>query len=172
MQYVRAVLNEYYFGQADFPDLSLFPIFKERRGVFVTLYKRQDKTLRGCIGQIVPSGTLAENLKSMALAAALEDPRFFPVTAEELDDLKIEISVLSPLRKINSVAEIELGKHGVMVKQGSRTGVFLPQVAKETGWSLSEFMSHLCRDKAGISADAWQTGEAEIYIFTAQVFSE
>lgn len=172
LQYVRAVLENYFFGTVNLPDLSAFPIFQTKRGVFVTLHKRKGRVLRGCIGQIIPQGALADNLKNMALAAALEDPRFPPVSAEELSDLEIEISVLSPMKKIDSPKEIKLGKHGVMVKQGAHTGVFLPQVAEETGWSLEEFMSHLCHDKAGISPNAWQTGEADIYVFTAQVFSE
>ena len=108
----------------------------------------------------------------MAIAAATEDPRFYPVKINELKEIKIEISVLSPLRKITDINEIVMGKHGVLVKSGFQSGVYLPQVAVETGWNKEEFMNSLCGSKAGINVDAWKKGKCEIYIFTAEVFSE
>ena len=105
----------------------------------------------------------------MATSVSIFDYRFPPVEQDELPDIEIEISVLSPLKKINSVSEIELGKHGVFMEKGVHSGVFLLQVASETGWSMDEFLGHCSRDKAGIGWDGWKT--AEIYIFTATVFS-
>ncbi len=172
LQLARQTLENYFLGRDISVDLSPFPIFEKSRGVFVTLHEKETGKLRGCIGQVVAVQPLAEAIKQMAIAAAVEDPRFPPLTAGELDKVKIEISVLSPLRRVDSPDQIELGKHGVLVRQGLRSGVFLPQVAKETGWDLATFMSHLCADKAGLAPDAWQKGEVEIYIFTVQEFSE
>jgi AmmeMemoRadiSam system protein A len=109
----------------------------------------------------------------MAVAAATEDSRFASLTASELETVEIEISVLSPFRKISSPQEIELGRHGVMVKKGRQTGIFLPQVATETGWDKEEFLNELCSQKAGLPPTAWRDDkEVELYTFTAQVFSE
>jgi len=143
---------------------------KETMGVFVTL--RQDHQLRGCIGNIIGTKPLYLGVRSMAIAAATQDYRFKSVTKEELDDIHIEISVLSPLRQITNVDEIVLGKHGVLVKDGRSSGVYLPQVATETGWSREEFMNSLCGQKAGMASDAWKNGECDIYIFSAEVFEE
>ncbi len=172
LKFSRAVLENYYFSKDNLLDLSAYPVFQTERGVFVTLRDKRSHGLRGCIGNIIPTSILADNIKEMSIAAATNDPRFQSVTADELDQISIEVSVLSPMRLIQTPDEIELGKHGVLIKQGFRTGVFLPQVATETGWDLEIFMSKLCTDKAGIEATAWQTGQAEIYVFTAQVFGE
>ncbi|MBA3047337.1 AmmeMemoRadiSam system protein A [Patescibacteria group bacterium] len=145
---------------------------KLKQGAFVTL--RKQGKLRGCIGQIIPSGkALWQVVRDMAVAAAVEDNRFLPVRAEELEELKYEISVLSAPRKINNWQGIELGKHGVIIKKGLRSGVFLPQVADETGWSKEEFLSQLCSQKAGLSADCYKNdADVELEVFTAQVFGE
>jgi AmmeMemoRadiSam system protein A len=135
---------------------------------FVTL--RRHGQLRGCIGSIEAVSPLAETVRDRAIHAASADPRFPPVSAAELSDLEIEISVLSPLRKVATADEIELGKHGVIVRSGRRSGVFLPQVAEETGWSRDEFLTHLCRDKAGLPANAWKR-DADLFVFTVQAFS-
>ena len=137
-------------------------------GAFVTLHEYG--RLRGCIGMIAADKPLVETVRKMALSAARHDHRFMPVTEEELDDIEIEISVLSPLKLIHDVSEIKLGIHGVFIRQGSHTGVFLPQVATETGWSLDEFLGHCARDKTGIGWDGWK--DADIYTFTATVFQE
>ena len=109
----------------------------------------------------------------MAISAASQDPRFQPVKSEELNDIDIEISVLSKPRVIKNVGEIELGTHGVIVSQGSwHQGLFLPQVATDTGWSKEEFLSQLCSQKAHLPADAWKDPKTKIEIFTADVFSE
>lgn len=106
----------------------------------------------------------------MTIAAASHDPRFMPVDSTELNQIEIEISVLSPLKKINDISEIELGKHGILIDKNYHRGVFLPQVATETGWSKEEFLGHCSSDKAGLGWNGWKT--ADIYIFTATVFSE
>jgi len=139
-----------------------------RQGAFVTLKNHGE--LRGCIGRIESDIPLYQVVSEMAAAAAAEDSRFLPVEAEELKDIEIEISVLSPLKKITDAGEIKLGEHGVLVRKGLRSGVFLPQVAEETGWNLEEFMNNLCVRKAGLSPDCWKTGAADIYVFTAEVF--
>lgn len=143
---------------------------KEELGVFVTL--RKGDGLRGCIGSITATEPLYLAVREMAIAAASQDPRFPPVSDAELDDIKIEVSVLSPLQKINNPDKIILGKHGVLVKKGFQSGVFLPQVAAETGWDKKEFMNNLCAQKAGLASDCWQTGECDIFIFRAEVFAE
>ncbi|MCX5710588.1 MAG: AmmeMemoRadiSam system protein A, partial [Candidatus Omnitrophica bacterium] len=128
--------------------------------------------LRGCIGNIIATQPLYLTVRDMALAAAFEDPRFSPVSREELINIGIEISVLSTLKKISSAAEIVLGEHGVLVKNNYTSGVYLPQVATETGWTKEQFMNSLCGDKAGMEPDAWKKGACEIYIFSAEVFKE
>ena len=137
-------------------------------GAFVTLNKRGK--LRGCIGRIEADEPLLKTVHDMTLSAALNDYRFPPVTAEELDEIDIEISVLSPLKKIRDVSEIELGKHGIYLVQGRSSGVFLPQVAEETGWDLENYLGHCARDKACIGWDGWK--QATIYTFTATVIGE
>ncbi len=146
------------------------PVLNQKSGAFVTLNQHHD--LRGCIGSLVGSQPLYLTVRDMAIEAAVDDPRFTPLTLAELKEVEIEISVLSPLVKISSVDEIELGKHGVLVRRGYQSGVFLPQVATETGWSKDEFLSNLCAHKAGIAADAWKDKDTQIFIFSADVFSE
>ncbi len=152
-------------------DYKQYPVFSEKRGVFVTLRKGEE--LRGCIGLIEPIEKLGEAIMEMAEAAAFDDPRFLSLEKSELQDITIEISVLTPPQKISDPRkEITLGRHGVIVKQGSRSGVFLPQVAEETGWSLNTFMSHLCVDKAGLPATCWLDNSTDVYTFEAQMFEE
>ena len=136
-------------------------------GAFVSLHK--NGKLRGCIGRLTGNQPLYKMVQEMTISAASHDRRFLPVDAEELHEIDIEISVLSPLKKINDIAEIELGKHGIFIEEGYHTGVFLPQVATETGWSKEEFLGHCAQDKAGLNWDGWKT--ANLFIFTATVFS-
>ncbi len=143
---------------------------KEVEGAFVTLRKHGD--LRGCIGHIIGQEALIETVRDMAVAAASQDPRFTPVTPAELKDIDIEISVLSQPRRVKDASEIQMGKHGVIVNRGGHQGVFLPQVAEETGWSKEEFLSELCSQKAGLPPDAWKDPDTALYVFTADVFSE
>jgi hypothetical protein len=146
------------------------PVLLKEGGAFVTL--REHGELRGCIGNLSAGEPLYLAVRDMAVEAAVGDPRFPSVDLSELKDIEIEISVLSPMERVDSADKIELGKHGVMVRSSSNSGVFLPQVAIETGWSKEEFLSHLCADKAGLSPSAWKEKTCELYIFTAEVFSE
>jgi AmmeMemoRadiSam system protein A len=146
------------------------PLFKEKRGVFVTLKK--NGKLRGCIGYIQPIKSLVDAVSGMAVQSATEDPRFSPVSSAELKNIVIEISVLTVPERINNAEQIVLGKDGVIVKKGYLQGVFLPQVAIETNWNLEEFMNNLCMYKAGLPKDAWKNPNTEIYTFQTEVFSE
>ena len=130
--------------------------------------------LRGCIGRFDPSEPLRELIPEMAAAAATEDPRFVAdrITPEELPDVTVGISVLSPLEKTDDPMSIELGVHGIYIRKGFQSGCFLPQVATETGWSKEKFLSNCASHKAGLSPDAWRDPETEVLIFTAEVFSE
>ncbi len=141
---------------------------KTNAGAFVTL--RRDGQLRGCIGSFSTTTPLYQVVMAMAVAAATEDYRFPPVTRNELGEVEIEISVLTPMKKISSIDEIELGRHGIYIRKGGHSGTFLPQVAAETGWSLEEFLGHCARDKALIGWDGWR--DAEIFTYEAIVFEE
>ena len=139
----------------------------EKRGAFVTLKKGGQ--LRGCIGHIIGNKPLYKIVGEMAVAAAFNDPRFNPVTEAELSNLEIEISVLTPLKRIMHVDEIEVGKHGILMKKGSYSGLLLPQVATEHGWDRKTFLEYTCL-KAGLPKDAWKDKETTIYVFSAEVF--
>lgn len=144
------------------------PILREPRGVFVTLKKRGD--LRGCIGRMVPDRPLAELVGAMALQSAFEDPRFSPVTARELPDLEVEISVLTPMKPVSGPNDIVVGRDGVLLQKGGKSAVFLPQVAPEQGWGRDEMLNHLSQ-KAGLPSGAWRDG-ASFLTFQAIVFGE
>lgn len=137
-------------------------------GAFVSLHK--NGRLRGCIGQILATGPLYQVVQKMAVAAAFHDFRFAPVQPDEMKTIDLEISVLSPMKRISSVDEFELGKQGIYMIKGSRNGTFLPQVAASTGWNKEEFLGHCARDKAGIGWDGWK--DAELYTYEALVFSQ
>lgn len=139
-------------------------------GCFVTL-KNHGK-LRGCIGQFTSDIPLIELAAQMAKSSATSDPRFFadPITAGELEQLDIEISVLSPLERTTEPLNLRLGIDGIYIKKGYSSGCFLPQVATETGWSKEEFLSSCCSHKAGLPADAWKDAKTEVYLFTADIF--
>jgi AmmeMemoRadiSam system protein B/AmmeMemoRadiSam system protein A len=142
-------------------------VFKEKRGVFVTLMKRGQ--LRGCIGRFQPDEDFLTVLQKMAVASATQDYRFSPVTADELKDIEIEVSVLSPLKKIESLDEFVVGKHGIYMKRGIRSSTFLPQVAPEQGWDKQDTLRHLSI-KAGLGEDGWKG--AEFYIYTSTIIHE
>ena len=136
-------------------------------GAFVTLHKAG--RLRGCIGYLEAARPLYQTVRECALAAALHDPRFSPVTTDELDFLRLEISVLSPLTEIRP-EQVEVGRHGLLISKGFQRGLLLPQVAVEWKWDRERFLAETCL-KAGLPQDAWKHG-ATIQAFTAQVFSE
>ena len=143
-----------------------FSIFNLKCGAFVSLHKFG--RLRGCIGHFGEDYPLHEIVAKMAYAAAFEDPRFMPVTNDELADIDIEISVLTPMRRIRSIDEFQLHRHGIYIKKGFRSGTFLPQVADEVNWTKEEFLGHCAQDKAGIGWDGWR--DAELYVYEAIVF--
>ncbi len=147
---------------------NLSGALKTNGGAFVTLTKNH--RLRGCIGRFDANEPLYMVVQQMSVASATKDSRFSPVSQNELKELEIEISVLTPMKLINDINEIVLGTDGIYIKKGYRSGTFLPQVATETGWSLEEFLGHCSRDKAGLGWDGWK--DAEIYTFKAIVFSE
>ena len=139
-----------------------------KTGAFVSLHINHQ--LRGCLGFFETHLPLYELISKLAISSATEDYRFSPVTKAELKNIEIEISVLTPMRKINNIDEIELGKHGIYIKQGVRGGTFLPQVATQTNWTKEEFLGHCSQDKAGLSWDGWK--QADVYIYEAIVFNE
>ena len=150
------------------PDFKIeSSILKENRGAFVTIQKKGQ--LRGCIGYIEGHGPLYKTIEKMAEAAAFNDPRFTPVKEKELQDLDIEISVLTPLQRIKDVNEIQVGKHGIYIKKGWYSGLLLPQVATEYDWDRQTFLEHTCL-KAGLPSSAWKEKDTEIYIFSADIF--
>ncbi len=142
----------------------------EAGGAFVTLRRAADGELRGCVGQLEASEPLIETVAKMAVAAATRDSRFEPVTGRELDSLKVEISVLSPLWPIRP-SQVEVGRHGLVLRYGDKRGVLLPQVPVEHGWGLEAFLAHTC-EKAGLPADTWRRDDVELQAFTATVFGE
>ncbi|PIE69454.1 MAG: AMMECR1 domain-containing protein [Deltaproteobacteria bacterium] len=155
-------------GHGPAPDMQpLSSKLTETYGAFVTLTRNNQ--LRGCIGHIVGQEPLVITVASMACAAAFEDPRFPPVTLEEVEELLVEISILSPLTQVEDVSAITPGIHGLYLRQGSRSGLLLPQVAIQWGWDRETFLGQTCR-KAGLPPDAWRDESMEIYWFQAEVF--
>jgi len=144
-------------------------ILNTQAGAFVSLHK--GGRLRGCIGRFEADGPLADTVADMAVAASKNDPRFSSVTPDEMDDIDIEISVLSPLRRISDVSEIEVGVHGLYIIRGMRRGTLLPQVATERGWDRETFLGETCI-KAGLKRDDWRDEDTEIYVYDAVVFGE
>jgi len=161
---------ETYFSENRVPDYhTTRPELLARRGAFVSLHRGEE--LRGCIGQIFADRELFRIVQNCALSAALEDSRFYPVTSEELPELTIEISALTPLQRVRNVEEIEVGKHGIYIIRGSHRGLLLPQVATQYEWDRDTFLSQTCR-KAGLPESAWCDPQTSIQVFSAEVFSE
>jgi AmmeMemoRadiSam system protein B/AmmeMemoRadiSam system protein A len=164
----RAIENTLRKGHTSGPEPIIDSrALQEKRGAFVTL--KEHGRLRGCIGYIEGIKPLYKAVEEMAIAAAFHDPRFTPVSEAELPHLEIEISVLTPVRQVKGIEEIEVGKHGIIVQRGSRSGLLLPQVATEYGWDRRTFLEHTCL-KAGLPTDAWKEAETRIYVFSAEVF--
>jgi AmmeMemoRadiSam system protein A len=152
-------------------DYSFYPqLLDKNAGVFVTL--TQNHELRGCIGYLENSGmTLYDAICEAAKHAAINDPRFYPVNQQEVPDLNIEISILSSSTPIEDYSEIQVGVHGLLLKEGNKQGLLLPQVATENSFTLQQFLTAICQ-KAGVDSYLWQTKMLNIKIFTAAVFSE
>ena len=144
-------------------------VLNQRNGCFVTI--KQNGQLRGCIGNFQSELPLFKEVAQMAQASAAKDPRFYPLKDNDLDNFTLEISVLSPLQKIETIEEIEVGRHGIYIEKSFYRGVLLPQVASEHNWDRLTFLKQTCI-KAGLPTDAWQAEDADIYIFSAQVFGE
>ena len=153
---------------AEVSSSGLTGILRRPAGAFVSLY--MGERLRGCIGNFTPDKPLYMVVQEMTLAAALNDSRFAPVEASEMEYISIEVSVLTPLQKIESVDEFQLGKHGIYMSKDGKSGTFLPQVAQSTGWNTEEFLGHCSRDKAGLGYEGWK--EADLYVYEAIVFGE
>jgi len=166
---VRQTLTEVLNGRPA-PKLKFTdPRFNERCGIFVTLKKHED--LRGCIGFVKGVEPLSEAIQEMAVAAATRDPRFSPVSSDELSQISIEVSVLTPMTEVKSIEEIEIGKHGLMLLHGRHSGLLLPQVPVEWGWGVDEFLVNLCY-KAGLPPGSHLQPGAKLLKFSADIFSE
>jgi AmmeMemoRadiSam system protein A len=154
------------------PDPDEPPLEELRRcaGAFVTLTRRKDGQLRGCVGLPEAKLPLGQVVARVAVAAALHDSRFPPVTAVELDDLHVHVSVLGPIEPIAAV-DVVIGVHGLVVRADGRSGLLLPQVPVEHEWTREQFLEATCR-KAGLPAGRWREPECELYAFTAVVFGE
>lgn len=139
-------------------------------GAFVSLHK-QGGGLRGCIGSIQPVAPLFQAVANNAVNAAFRDPRFHPLRKDELGNVHIEISVMSPIERVTEIEEIEVGRDGLIISMGGRVGLLLPQVATEYGWDRETFLSQTCR-KAGLPTDAWRSPGCRIEKFSAEVFGE
>jgi AmmeMemoRadiSam system protein A len=160
-----------YLKSGNIPEIkpeSLSKGLREKRGVFVSLHKNSE--LRGCIGHFEGDKQLWAIVQEMAVSSAIRDYRFSPLNASEMTKIDIELSVLTPMRKIESEDEIILGKHGIYMRKGNRSGTFLPQVATTTNWTKSEFLGHCAQDKAGIGWDGWK--DADLFVYEACVFGE
>ncbi|MDP6637498.1 MAG: AmmeMemoRadiSam system protein A [Phycisphaerae bacterium] len=146
-------------------------VLGEMRGCFVTLTNAG--RLRGCIGTFQPDRPLGEMIVEMGMSAAGHDPRFLgdPITPDELDQLHIEVSVLSPLTKTDDPLSLEIGTHGIYIVRGRQSGCFLPEVATDQGWDVREFLDHCCAGKAGMPADAWRESDTTVYLFTSEKFN-
>ena len=168
---IARITIESYLSRGIIPEIDADTLpenLKVRSGAFVTLNKNH--RLRGCIGRFITDEPLYRVVQQMAVAAAVQDPRFPPVQPADLKSIEIEISVLTPLKKIKSIDEIRLGRDGIYIKKGNKSGTFLPQVASETGWSKEEFLGHCARDKAELGWNGWK--DADIYTYQAIVFDE
>lgn len=149
------------------PEITNGPL-REICGVFVSIHKVGE--LRGCIGNIHPSEPLLRTTAECAISAAIADPRFSPVTSDEVPSLEFELSVLSPMEKVHDVAELEIGRDGILVSKRGARGLLLPQVAMSQGWDRDRFLAETCL-KAGLRPDEWKD-DTTIFRFSAQVFHE
>jgi AmmeMemoRadiSam system protein A len=146
------------------------PSLTQKRGAFVTLWHRESGSLRGCCGEIYPRRPLIESVAYMAVASATRDPRFAPVSQQEVPKLRIEISALTPLLPIE-VEEIEVGRHGLFITRGVYSGLLLPEVPTRYDWSREQYLVELCL-KAGLPEDAWRARDAELYAFETEKWGE
>ncbi len=173
----RRTIEVYLSGKTPAPPHEAPEKLRRKQGVFVTLYKYPERELRGCIGIPLPEYPLLEATMRAAIASATEDPRFIPLSLDELSKVVVEVSALTPPEEIKFSNPKELpnmikvGRDGLIIEAGGFSGLLLPQVPVEYGWSPEEYLMHLCL-KAGLSSTYWLTGKMRIYRFTAQIFEE
>ena len=158
-----------YPSDKEIESFDLTPNFEKKTGVFVSLHKLGE--LRGCIGYVSGTATILRSVIENTVNASSKDPRFPPVTEDELEMVDIEISVMTPLTEVEDIESIEVGKDGLVIEKGFHRGLLLPQVATEWGWDKYEFLEQACR-KAGLTMDAYEKKDTKILRFQAQVFSE
>ena len=170
LRVARRSLEEHFAGSGPFRPEPRSPTLAEKRGAFVTLHQAPDGDLRGCVGMMRAEESLVRTVARMAVAAATEDGRFEPVTAEELPELHLEISALGPMLPIRP-EDVEVGRHGLLLNHRGCRGVLLPQVPVEHGWDRETFLDHTCL-KAGLLPGTWQEDGVELLGFTADVFGE
>ncbi len=168
LRIARQTLTEYITAGMTPECIAEEPGLLQVVAAFVTL-RRRDGNLRGCIGRVEVSQPLYRTVQECVISAATNDYRFPPVTAAELDEISIEISALSPFQPIGSPNEIQVGRHGLLIRKDFRVGLLLPQVASDRGWSRDEFLNAICL-KAGLPADSWR--DADLCVFSAEVFEE
>ena len=168
LQVARNSVHSYLMSESPrLPEVSA-GVLGEPHGIFVSIHKRGE--LRGCIGNVHPAGPLLRSVAECAIAAAVGDPRFMPLMITELPDVEFEISVLSTMRPVRDISDIEVGTHGLLISKKSAHGLLLPQVATTYGWDRERFLQETCR-KAGLRPDDWKDG-ATIQFFSAFVFGE
>ncbi len=165
--YARAIVTAVAHGRDPGEVTSVDVEPRPHHGVFVTLHRGAG--LRGCMGVLDAELPLREALRQAAVCAASQDPRFPPLRPSELFDLRIEVSVLSTPRRMQSIDELQIGVHGILVVRGGHRGLFLPQVAVEHRLDREAFLSRCCREKAGLPADAWRHADTEVLLFTTEV---
>ncbi|MBN1793855.1 MAG: AmmeMemoRadiSam system protein A [Candidatus Omnitrophica bacterium] len=165
----RQAIGDSLKGKKPVRPVAVDPVFLEKCGAFVTLEKEGE--LRGCIGHIAADRVLIDVIREMALQAAFHDPRFHPLQSEEVNSITIELSILSEFQRIQAPSEIHIGLHGLYIRKGFFSGLLLPQVAARYGWDRDTFLRHICI-KAGLPEDAWRDDESELFVFSADVFSE
>ena len=164
----ESILNHLQQNKATFSEFFSENL-KVHSGAFVTLHKQGQ--LRGCIGYVKPFKPVQEAIKELAVSAAFNDPRFPALSLQEYEQIDLEISVLTPLEKVEDIASIEVGRDGLLVKNGFYEGLLLPQVATEYGWDVQTFLQQTCH-KAGLPADSWKEEQTKIFSFSAIIFDE
>lgn len=171
LRHARDAINEFLCGNDPDATKATWPDDLPQCGAFVTLHNGEH--LRGCIGIFTTDESLPDTIARMAVAAA-RDPRFRsnPVNVDELKSIRIDISLLSPLERIDDPLDFELGHHGIYVKQGRHVGCFLPEVATEAGWDKKSFLAECCSHKAGLGTEAWHEPGTEVFRFTVEKLSE
>ena len=169
LRIARVAIESKCFGKPRAESIPSTEKLKELRGAFVSLHKKG--MLRGCIGTLEPRSPLWKSVEEMAQAAAFRDPRFRPVTEDELPYLDVEISVLTPFTEVEDTEDIQVGLHGLLIRRGHQAGLLLPQVAAERNWDRLTFLQETCR-KAGLAPDTWKDKDTKIYVFSADVFPE